>query len=434
MKIRLFAVYFLLVFSLSLGFGSCSEDPNAVLINFIHYCLSGMWAPGDMGSSNIFTIAVGNNGVILKSDGTDTIHFFHCPSVTTQNLNGLRIQPTTYQPLVIAVGNNGTITRSSDIGETWISSSPITSANLYGVDLNNSYSYAVGDNGTILFGQNGGANWMLVTSGTTRNLKAVSISGIGGGVLVAVGEKGTILRTTDSGLNWSNVSLSDTTVNFYSITQRTRQNFYITNYLIAGSQGKIYKSTDNGVTWILKNSGTTNTLRSIFFSGNDSGAVSGDNGTVRMTTDAGETWFSDPYFNNVTGSITSISLMPRSARTFTAISNNTKLYVASEDTNLVIIGIKNISNAIPDKFILEQNFPNPFNPVTSIVFKVKQNSDVNIVIFDVNGREIETIVNNRFTTGTYSVDWNAANFSSGVYFYQMTAGNFKETRKMILTK
>lgn len=153
-----------------------------------------------------------------------------------------------------------------------------------------------------------------------------------------------------------------------------------------------------------------------------------------MTTDAGETWFSDPYFNNVTGSITSISLMPRSARTFTAISNNTKLYVASEDTNLVIIGIKNISNAIPDKFILEQNFPNPFNPVTSIVFKVKQNSDVNIVIFDVNGREIETIVNNRFTTGTYSVDWNAANFSSGVYFYQMTAGNFKETRKMILTK
>ncbi|MBN8583824.1 MAG: T9SS type A sorting domain-containing protein [Ignavibacteria bacterium] len=385
---------------------------------------------GDSNAADFaFGITVGPNGTIYKTSSGDTIIYTPRNSGTSQNLNALKIQPTTFQPLVIAVGNNGTITRSTNLGENWAVSPQVTALNLFAVDISSATQHCAGDNGVLLISYNLGANWTAQQSGTTRNLKGI---GMNGGFVVAVGEKGTILRTTNSGQNWMNVSLPDSTINLYCVSQRTRQNFNATNFYIAGSQGKIFKSTDNGATWSLKNSGTTNTLRSIFFSGNDSGAVSGDNGTVRITTNAGETWFSDPVFNGLNGSITSISEIPRSSKTFSALSNGSGLYLISEDPPF--IGIKNISNEIPKEFSLLQNYPNPFNPVTNIQFQIKQSSEVKIVIYDVNGKELQTLVNQKLNAGTYSADWNAANSSSGVYFYKLTADDFTQTRKMVLVK
>lgn len=383
------------------------------------------------GTIENFGIAIGNNGVILRSSGRDTINFQLKVSGTTQNLNGLKIQPTSYQPLVTAVGNNGVITRSTDQGETWTVSPAVTSSNLYAVDISGGVQFAAGDNGVILISWNHGATWSIQQSGTTRNLKGI---GTTGGPVVAVGEKGTILRTTNSGQNWINVSLPDTTINLYCVSQKTRQNFNATNFYIAGSQGKIYKSTDNGATWLLKNSGTTNTLRSIFFSGNDSGAVSGDNGTVRMTTNGGDTWFTDPYFNNVTGNITSISQMPRSSRTLTALSNNNTLYIASEDSNIVIIGINQLSSEVPNEFSLSQNYPNPFNPNTNIRLHLNKSGFVKLLVYDISGKEVETLVSQVLKAGIYEVDWNGSRHSSGVYFYKVITDDFIQTKKMVLVK
>jgi len=383
------------------------------------------------GTIENFGIAIGNNGVILRSSGRDTINFQLKVSGTTQNLNGLKIQPTSYQPLVTAVGNNGVITRSTDQGETWTVSPAVTSSNLYAVDISGGVQFAAGDNGVILISWNHGATWSIQQSGTTRNLKGI---GTTGGPVVAVGEKGTILRTTNSGQNWINVSLPDTTINLYCVSQKTRQNFNATNFYIAGSQGNIYKSTDNGTTWSLKNSGTTNTLRSIFFSGNDSGAVSGDNGTVRMTTNGGDTWFTDPYFNNVTGNITSISQMPRSSRTLTALSNNNTLYIASEDSNIVIIGINQLSSEVPNEFSLSQNYPNPFNPNTNIRLHLNKSGFVKLLVYDISGKEVETLVSQVLKAGIYEVDWNGSRHSSGVYFYKVITDDFIQTKKMVLVK
>jgi len=383
------------------------------------------------GTIENFGIAIGNNGVILRSSGRDTINFQLKVSGTTQNLNGLKIQPTSYQPLVTAVGNNGVITRSTDQGETWTVSPAVTSSNLYAVDISGGVQFAAGDNGVILISWNHGATWSIQQSGTTRNLKGI---GTTGGPVVAVGEKGTILRTTNSGQNWINVSLPDTTINLYCVSQKTRQNFNATNFYIAGSQGKIYKSTDNGATWLLKNSGTTNTLLSIFFSGNDSGAVSGDNGTVRMTTNGGDTWFTDPYFNNVTGNITSISQMPRSSRTLTALSNNNTLYIASEDSNIVIIGINQLSSEVPNEFSLSQNYPNPFNPNTNIRLHLNKSGFVKLLVYDISGKEVETLVSQVLKAGIYEVDWNGSRHSSGVYFYKVITDDFIQTKKMVLVK
>ena len=89
---------------------------------------------------------------------------------------------------------------------------------------------------------------------------------------------------------------------------------------------------------------------------------------------------------------------------------------------------------IPLSYILSQNFPNPFNPSTTIKYSIPQLSSVQIKIFDVLGNEIETLVNEEKPVGTYELNWNAANLPSGVYFYQLQAENFVQTRKMILLK
>ena len=98
------------------------------------------------------------------------------------------------------------------------------------------------------------------------------------------------------------------------------------------------------------------------------------------------------------------------------------------------IGISNISSEVPPSYSLSQNYPNPFNPVTNIKFAIPTSGFVKLVVFDMMGREVETLVNDNLAAGTYKADWNASNFSSGVYFYKLQAGEFTEIRKMVLVK
>ena len=89
---------------------------------------------------------------------------------------------------------------------------------------------------------------------------------------------------------------------------------------------------------------------------------------------------------------------------------------------------------LPTQFCLRQNFPNPFNPSTSIEFQVPNQSPVTLKIFDVLGREVATLVSELKQAGTHAVKWDATQLSSGVYFYSLIAGQFRETRRMILMK
>ena len=86
----------------------------------------------------------------------------------------------------------------------------------------------------------------------------------------------------------------------------------------------------------------------------------------------------------------------------------------------------------PIRYHLAQNYPNPFNPTTTILFDIPSKSFVTLKIFDLLGNEVATLVAEELTPGTYSKQWNAAGFASGVYFYQLTAGSFVKTKKLIL--
>jgi len=104
------------------------------------------------------------------------------------------------------------------------------------------------------------------------------------------------------------------------------------------------------------------------------------------------------------------------------------------DSYSIIITDKKDEIAVLGEYILEQNYPNPFNPKTTIMYQIKERTNVELKIFDVLGREVETILNNQQDAGTYKLEFNAEKLSSGVYFYRVHAGNFIQTRKMILIK
>jgi len=86
------------------------------------------------------------------------------------------------------------------------------------------------------------------------------------------------------------------------------------------------------------------------------------------------------------------------------------------------------------EFSLLQNYPNPFNPLTTIEYTIPENSVVSLKIYDILGKEVASLVNKFQNQGSYIVNWNASQFSSGVYIYKLTAGNFSDTKKMVLSK
>jgi hypothetical protein len=97
-------------------------------------------------------------------------------------------------------------------------------------------------------------------------------------------------------------------------------------------------------------------------------------------------------------------------------------------------GVKINDPRLPKDFILSQNYPNPFNPGTKIDVALPHSSSVMLTVYDGLGRELEQIVNGRMEAGSHSFQWNASRYPSGIYYYRLTAGNFVQTKKMILLK
>ena len=98
-----------------------------------------------------------------------------------------------------------------------------------------------------------------------------------------------------------------------------------------------------------------------------------------------------------------------------------------------IVGVED-EETLPTEYALEQNYPNPFNPATTFRYSISTQSKVVIKVFDILGNEITTLIDEEKSVGTYELRWNAVNLPSGVYFYQLKAGDYVDTKKMILLR
>jgi hypothetical protein len=98
------------------------------------------------------------------------------------------------------------------------------------------------------------------------------------------------------------------------------------------------------------------------------------------------------------------------------------------------IGIKPIGSNVPKSYALRQNYPNPFNPTTNIEFDLPKGENVKITLFNSVGQDVTTILNEFKAAGSYKIDFNASNLPSGAYYYTINAGDFRQTKKMVLVK
>ncbi|MBK8981073.1 MAG: T9SS type A sorting domain-containing protein [Ignavibacteria bacterium] len=110
--------------------------------------------------------------------------------------------------------------------------------------------------------------------------------------------------------------------------------------------------------------------------------------------------------------------------------NIQKVFGATNDQNS-----NEVINIIPTEYSLSQNYPNPFNPTTKINFSLPEDGKIKLTIYDILGREVNRLINSEFrSAGRYTVEFNGAGLSSGVYFYRIDAGKFVQTKRMVLLK
>lgn len=153
-------------------------------------------------------------------------------------------------------------------------------------------------------------------------------------------------------------------------------------------------------------------------------------GTDSPCIDAGDT---SAIYNDKTSSTPGIALYPSRGTT----RNDIGAYggeLASILISNTFVAIKRLSSIIPGKFELKQNYPNPFNPVTNISFNIPSTEFISLKIYDITGKEVAGLLSQNLPAGEYNINWDATRFSSGIYFYKLTAGSFSEVKKMSLLK
>ena len=116
------------------------------------------------------------------------------------------------------------------------------------------------------------------------------------------------------------------------------------------------------------------------------------------------------------------------------MSDGWKYWVDSMKVIIPPNDVEEESNDIPTEFLLSQNYPNPFNPVTTIEFGIPEKGNIRLSMLNILGEEIKVLLNEEKEVGYHSVDFNGSDLPSGVYFYQLKAGSFVETKKMVLLR
>lgn len=288
--------------------------------------------------------------------------------------------------VLIAVGSNNTILKSIDSGNSWQSISIQNQNNTYWFEvaiISPSTYYITGEEGKFFITTDSGLNWIDRSTGMPNPFFAISFITPDTGWLT--GCCGMYFKTTDSGLNWS--------PEYYITEGYTISNSKFLNsdtgYLVCDA-GKILRTYNSGETWDSLLSGTVNDLKEIFFLDNNIAFAVGMFGTIIKTSNGGGTGFP--------------------------------------------INVKNISTSIPEVFFLKQNYPNPFNPSTKIPFQINITSNIELKIYDSQGKILKSQTYKNLSPGFYEYEFNANKLPSGVYFFNLQQENISQTIKMLLLK
>ncbi len=390
------------------------------------------------------------------------------------------------------------VLKSSDYGNSWnipefvdVSSQILETQSITIDPFNSNKMYLAGFR-NIYKSTDGGESWL--TGGDFYGAKEVSYSPYLPDLLFVTGwvdpvSSPFVYRSIDSGTDWQHISDS-----FLSIVYHPQND----TVLYANSQDAILKSTDLGESWSNKTSGLPgfpyHQISALVIDENESDVLycgqSFDLGHLSKTTNGGETWFqidssllqldrnlnvtsilldnkiqgrlyvSTKVYNGSGYSNGGVYLTENDGKSWRQIFDQTVFEIKADNEqprNIYFNGYfgvyhivdtlhvteinENFEEQVISRIHLEQNYPNPFNPTTKIKFTIPTVVDAKfastktkLVVYDILGREVATLVNKHFIPGNYEVEFNAEGLSSGVYYYRLEVGSYSQTKKMILLR
>ena len=244
---------------------------------------------------------------------------------------------------------------------------------------------------------------------------------------------GRLQKTTNAGLSWTNVSsgLPTLYITDVEISRTNNSNVYVT-FSGFSSSNKVFKTTNGGQNWVNISSNLPNIPVNCIFVNpyNELNLLIGTDLGIFETTNGGTSWY------KTSSALPNVAVVDMDFR-----DNDNTLIAATHGRGMwkttITTGVENDNGKmVVDEFKLYQNFPNPFNSNTTIRYSIKRESLVEIKLFDLSGKEIATLLNEIKTPGEYSLKLDASDFnlSSGVYLYQMKAGEFNFSRKLVYLK
>jgi len=322
----------------------------------------------------------GGNGFLLKTTDKGMTWSQSCYGNAGQFSGTLK----KFRNRLYTYNNLGYIIYTTNGGQNWsnVSMPPSTGFSGFSVaDSNLYFGYNSNSANNLFKSSNGGQNWVFLTNPLTgRSWYEMNFFNENTGFLV--GDKSSIIKTTNGNtFVASPTGSTNTNLIFNSVCMADSVNVFV-----VGDSGIIYKSTNCGTNWNPQNSGLKDDLYRVRFYDRNTGWIVGINGVILHTTTGGTVW----------------------------VSNN--------------------GSTVISDYHLFQNFPNPFNPITNVKFSMYNAGVAKLVVYDVQGREVQTLVNERLNAGTYEVKFDGSMLNSGVYFYKLITDVYSETKKMVLIK
>ena len=279
----------------------------------------------------------------------------------------------------------------------------------------------------VFLSTDNGTSWNAVTVGLTDHIIS-SLAVIGTSIFAATtgfGGSGVYL-STNNGTSW-NPANSGLNGNIVTALAVSGTNLFAVTSQFPSTQ--VFISTDNGASWSLANTGLPDGFEKCFAVSGTNVFVGAYSSGVYLTTNNGANWIEANEGFGTSRTIRTLAVLGEDL--FAGFySGSVKRRPLSQMLTLV----EQISDLQPTQFSLDQNYPNPFNPTTTFRFSLPREEYVTLKLYDAFGQEVKTLISEELQKGQYEKEWDASSVASGVYYFSMQAGNYNQTKKLILMK